>query len=80
MKYKFIPDNDSNLIVSPICHDIIGDVDIDNLDLLKMVTEGPKGSITFKADTKEEQEKLNAFMKKFIKDNTNISSNDDDQH
>jgi len=76
MKYKFTPDNDSNLIDSPVCHDIIGEVDIDNLDLLKIITEGPTGKIAFKADTKEEQEKLDVFMEKFIKNIGRMSDKD----
>lgn len=67
MKYKFTPDNESNLIESPVSHEIIGEVDIDNLDLLKIITEGPTGKISFKADTEEEQIKLDSFMEKFIR-------------
>ena len=78
MKYKFTPDNDSNLIESPVSHDIIGEVDIDNLDLLKIITEGPTGKIAFKADTEEEQEKLDAFMEKFIKTVERHSDKDDE--
>lgn len=78
MKYKFTSDNDSTLINSPVSHDIIGEVDIDNLDLLKIITEGPEGTISLKADTEEEQEKLDIFMEKFIKNVERMSSKDDE--
>ena len=59
-------------------HKITNEQDIDNLDLLRIITEGPTGKIAFKADTKEEQEKLDAFMEKFIKTVERHSDKDDE--
>ena len=67
MKYKFVPTNDSGLLDTPITHEFTGNVDIDKIDLMRIIAEGPTGTISFKADTEEEQEKLDIFIKDFIK-------------
>lgn len=68
MKYKFIPTGDASLLDSPISHDIIGNVDLDNIDLVQIISNGPLGQILFKAESEEEEEKINNFMENFIRE------------
>lgn len=78
MKYKFSPVNDTNLIGSPVSHDIIGEVDLDNIDMFRVISEGQTGTVAFRAENKEEQDKLDIFMEEFLKQCKRMSDKDDE--